>query len=401
MNERTVMPKDAPAITYQPAFTDRLAVPADYKLPEKISMPVQRDTPRHSVRQFGGRKMNIFKYLERNFLALFKLGRTEWMAKFASRQIQIILDEKVELEQSISALRQEVDTLTQEQTGMARKTEIDHIYYQTSLAEVRRSFSDVSRRLDSVFQTRENQESKAPDTTAKNLQPSEGLRAYIDSFYHQLENQLRGSREDIKNRMQVYLPEVEAAFMRTGNKPTLDIGCGRGEWLELLADVGIPAFGVDSNPAQVSDENLQTLDITIGDALQVLAEQESNSLSVITAHHLIEHLTFEDVAFITREAMRVLAPGGILIYETPNPRNILVGASSFYNDPTHRNPMTEAVLQVLFEATGFTAIEMRPLHPHERMDEFLQRPGFDPDLAHILFGPQDLAAFGTKPKENA
>ncbi|PHS19457.1 MAG: methyltransferase type 11 [Blastopirellula sp.] len=340
--------------------------------------------------------MNIFKRLEHNFVALFKLGRTERMAKFASREVNRLSAEIQAIRHEKAALGQTVDDLREDQAGMSRKAETDHIYYQTALAEVRRSFSDLSHRLDYSSQPQDN---SRPDRSVAELQSTEGFQAYVDSFYHQLENRLRGSRDDIKNRLRLYLPEVEAAVMRTGNKPALDIGCGRGEWLELLADVGISAFGVDSSPAQVSDAG--PLDITIGDALQVLTEQDDNSLSVITAHHLIEHLRFEDVAFITREAMRVLAPEGILIYETPNPRNLLVGASSFYNDPTHRNPMTDAVLQVLFEATGFDSVEMRPLHPHERMDEFVRRPGFDPELAHILFGPQDLAAFGTKPKGTA
>lgn len=363
--------------------------------------------------------MGPLKRLERNVTALFKLGRTEWMAKQASREVGRLSDEinalrheKTALAQSIEGLR---ETLEQEMADrlrqMAGQMEKDRLtqqmgfdIHQASLAEVRRGFSDLSRRLDLLlhngFLARAGQDAQPihPDAgVSESRERPEGFQAYLDSFYHQLENRFRGSRADIKDRLRIYLPDVEAAVIRTGDKPVLDIGCGRGEWLELLSEAGLRAFGVDTNPVQIDDVDGAKLDIRCGDARQLLVDQADNSLAVITAHHLIEHLPFEEVAFITREAERVLAPGGLLIYETPNPRNILVGASSFYNDPTHRHPVTESVLQVLFESTGFHPVEMRPLHSHERLAEFQNRPGFDAELAHILFGPQDLAALGTKP----
>lgn len=329
--------------------------------------------------------MSFLKRLERNFTALFKLGRTEWTAKTAKREVDQVSNE-------VQTLRSDVAELQ----SIFHENQAETVAVRKALSETRMAFSDLSRRMDALLQSGRD-ETGSPSFPDIDTLKSAGFDAYIDSFYHQLENRYRGSREDIQNRLRVYLPEVEAAVIRTRKKPVLDIGCGRGEWLQLLASLGISAFGVDSNPVQIHDEGTENLDIRLGDALQTLTVQETGSLSAITAFHLIEHLPFETVALITREAQRVLAPGGILIYETPNPRNILVGASSFYNDPTHRNPVTESVLQVLFEATGFNPIEMRPLHPHERLDSFLQRPGFDPELAYILFGPQDLAAFGTKP----
>jgi O-antigen chain-terminating methyltransferase len=103
------------------------------------------------------------------------------------------------------------------------------------------------------------------------------------------------------------------------------------------------------------------------------------------------------VAWITREATRVLAPGGLLLFETPHTRNVLVGATTFHTDPTHLKPMPEQVLGVLFETAGFHPIEVRALHPHERFDEFLAKPDFNDELAFLMFGPQDLAVLGIKP----
>ena len=191
------------------------------------------------------------------------------------------------------------------------------------------------------------------------------------------------------------------AVIRTGGKPVMDIGCGRGEWLSLLNDTGITALGIDTNPVQIADVQEKGLDARQGDARSALTDAEDNSMACITAHHLIEHLPFEEVLWITREAMRVLAPGGVLLFETPNVRNVLVGATSFHNDPTHLHPMTDPVLTVLFETVGFHPIETRHLHPHEKLAEFMTKPGFDPELANLMFGAQDLAILGHKPLQEA
>jgi O-antigen chain-terminating methyltransferase len=118
---------------------------------------------------------------------------------------------------------------------------------------------------------------------------------------------------------------------------------------------------------------------------------------MISAHHLVEHLPFDAVAWIAREAMRVLAPEGILLFETPHTRNVLVGATTFHTDPTHLKPMPEQVLTVLFDTAGFDPVEVRALNPHARFKEFLDTPDFNDELAFLLFGPQDLAVLGTKP----
>ena len=232
------------------------------------------------------------------------------------------------------------------------------------------------------------------------LPSSDGFALFKDSFYHRLENRYRGSVEEISRRLAIYLPDVEAAHIRTGRKPAMDIGCGRGEWLGLLRDNGIEAFGVDTNPVQIEAAKEQGLDVRQGDALKALAEMEDESLSLITAHHLVEHLPFDAVAWIAREAMRVLAPGGVLLFETPNTRNVLVGATTFHTDPTHLKPMPEQVLGVLFETAGFDPVDIRHLHPHERMGEFLEKPDFNDELAFLMFGPQDLAVLGTKPNKD-
>lgn len=349
--------------------------------------------------------MNPLKRLERYLSAIFKLGRTEWMAKRSLRAGEQNERKIQELEgrlESLGALRESVGRLESRIAEQDNQLAIQKELAQAFQAEAARGFSDLSRRLDQlllrggVFDAARSAVSSAPHPEGTVME-NEGFQAFKDTFYHRLENRYRGSRTEIKRRLRTYLPDVEAAVIRTRNLPVLDIGCGRGEWLELLAEAGIPASGIDINPTQFETPDTMGLDVRSGEAVDVLSKAESSSLSVISAHHVVEHLPFDTVAWITREAMRVLAPGGILLFETPNTRNVLVGATTFHTDPTHIKPMPEQVLGVLFETVGFHPVEARGLNPHERLNEFLARPGFDDELAQLLFGAQDLAVLGTKP----
>jgi len=354
-------------------------------------------------RRNKGRKMKLHKRLERYITAIFKLGRTEWNAKQAIRSARhaedLASNHAQDLEriwQSISELEKGHDTLGPQ---LDRRMDTQMESYKAGLAVLSRTISDLTRRLDRLMM-REGKAPAAPQSGAGQALGGEGFTAFKDQFYHRLENRYRGSRDEIANRLRIYLPDVEAAVQRTGGKPVMDLGCGRGEWLEVLADAGVEnAFGVDTNPVQIHEAHELGLDVRQGDAVQMLAEAEDASLSVITAHHLIEHLPFDTVAWITREALRVLAPGGLLMFETPNTRNVLVGATTFHTDPTHLKPMPEQVMGVLFETAGFYPVDIRHLNAHERFDEFRAKPDFNDELAFLMFGPQDLAVLGLKSQD--
>ncbi|MTJ06085.1 MAG: class I SAM-dependent methyltransferase [Sediminimonas qiaohouensis] len=350
--------------------------------------------------------MPILKRFERYISAFFKLGRIERIAKHTAVRTEELAGRTEELagrtENTEQRLRQEMETVSDSiRQAIDEKIGAQDAWAKGRFAEQSLHNSELSRRLDRLFLGY----SEAAVQTADQGQsqhtpaPSEGFQLFMDTFYNRLENKFRGSREDILNRLRVYQPDVEAAVIRTEGKPVLDLGCGRGEWLQLMRALEIRASGVDLNTAQIAEAEEAGLNVEKLDARTALAKADDNSLSVISAHHLIEHIPFTDVAWIAREALRVLAPGGLLIFETPNPRNVLVGATSFHNDPTHLRPLTDPVLSVLFETAGYHPVETRFLHPHERLDEFQARPGFDPELAHLLFGPQDLAMIGQKPRE--
>lgn len=229
----------------------------------------------------------------------------------------------------------------------------------------------------------------------------ESLTAEVDAWlaplYAQLEETFRGSREQILDLQREYLPDV-LALGTTG--PVVDIGCGRGEWLQLLGENGVAAYGVDTNETFVTRNLERGLDVRHGDAIEHLLSVEPGSIGAVTAFHVIEHLPFTDAVRLVDAALVGLRPGGLLIFETPNPTNLTVGAATFYIDPTHRNPLHPGFLQFLVEARGFVDVEVRYLHPSgdapfPTPDDALAKPPTD-RLNWALFGPQDYAVIGRK-----
>jgi SAM-dependent methyltransferase len=219
-----------------------------------------------------------------------------------------------------------------------------------------------------------------------------------DAGYLSFEDAFRGSREEIKERVSIYVAKLRAAGAGTDQAPILDIGCGRGELLEVLREQGLKASGVDDNAAAVEKCREARLEVAHGDAFEALARLPDGSLGGLTALHVVEHLPFPLVIRLLDEALRVLRPGGIAIFETPNPTNLLVGAANFYIDPTHRNPVHPQTLQYLFEARGLVQVEPMMLHPFP--SEMLL-PETDSPAARFInqhfFGPQDYAVAGRRP----
>jgi O-antigen chain-terminating methyltransferase len=171
----------------------------------------------------------------------------------------------------------------------------------------------------------------------------------LDVFYTEFEDCFRGPREQIKQDLACYLP-----FVRDAKDPSvLDLGCGRGEWLELLAEQGIPALGVDANGVMVREGRQAGYHVELADVFEFLRHQKEKTFSAVTSFHLIEHLPFTAQIVFLDEIYRVLAPGGVLILETPNPRNILVGSGDFYRDPTHKNPVFPDSLAFMARQRGF------------------------------------------------
>ncbi|MFT3791168.1 MAG: methionine biosynthesis protein MetW [Rudaea sp.] len=187
--------------------------------------------------------------------------------------------------------------------------------------------------------------------------PAEGVAsARFDKLYFAFEQRFRGSREDIRQRLSYYLPLLRDSAVGEEGAAVLDIGCGRGEWLELLRDERIAARGVDIDEAMVAECAGRGLAAEAGDAIAYLKRLPDNALGALTGFHIIEHVTLETLLELIDEAHRVVQPGGLVIFETPNPENVVVGACNFYIDPTHRRPLPPVLTQFLVESGGFVDV---------------------------------------------
>lgn len=173
------------------------------------------------------------------------------------------------------------------------------------------------------------------------------------SFYRAFEEKFRGSRELIRSRLEVYLPFVRPLLAQYPSGHVVDLGCGRGEWLELLRDEGFDAQGVDLDDGMLEACRSIGLSVHTGDAVSFLSKLPDESQVVVSAFHLVEHISFEVLQQLVKESLRVLMPGGLLILETPNPENLLVGACGFYMDPTHQRPIPPPLLAFVPEYIGF------------------------------------------------
>ncbi|MEQ9237478.1 methyltransferase domain-containing protein [Coleofasciculus sp. E2-BRE-01] len=218
----------------------------------------------------------------------------------------------------------------------------------------------------------------------------------VDAFYVALEDKFRGSREEIIERLKVYLPRIAQAEIGIKNLPILDLGCGRGEWLELLRDEGYVARGLDINQLMLDQCNTKYLDVIEADALTYLKSQPDASLGAVTGFHLIEHLPFSVLINLIEESVRVLKQGGLVIFETPNPQNALVGTHNFYIDPSHLKPLPSALVKFMLEHSGFEQVEIINLHPYDESFKLSGSPVAE-RFNEYFYGSQDYAVIGYKP----
>ncbi|MYH30063.1 MAG: class I SAM-dependent methyltransferase [Acidobacteria bacterium] len=243
--------------------------------------------------------------------------------------------------------------------------------------------------------------------------PKSDLDAAVDAYaYVGFENLYRGSRDEIRSRLAEYLPLFEGA------SDVLDIGCGRGEFLDLLRERAIGARGVDVNAEMVEECRARALDASTGDALTHLAALEDESLGGLFAAQVVEHLQPDYLVRLLNVAGRKLRPGARIVLETINPRCWFAFFDGYIRDITHVRPLHPDTLTYLLGASGFQRTTVRYLTPypddgklqHIRLPDSLRSDGEDRALAgavatfngnvdtlnDLLFTHLDYAAIGER-----
>lgn len=223
--------------------------------------------------------------------------------------------------------------------------------------------------------------------------------------YLAFEDMHRGSREDIKRRQEVYVPIFQASV--TEQTPLLDIGCGRGEFLELAKDKGLSAKGVDLNAEMVAICRENGLDVAEGDAVEFMKGLPDESLGGILASQLIEHLTLDELTELVSLCASKLAPGGAFVAETINPQCLTTFSGAFYLDLTHQKPIHPEAARFLLRWAGLGEVEIVYLSPYPP-EVRLEAGSTDKDgmsgafnrnmkrLNELLYGYQDYAVVGRK-----
>lgn len=219
----------------------------------------------------------------------------------------------------------------------------------------------------------------------------------LDSYYVAFEEKFRGSEEVIYNRLKKSYSSLLKSIPKENKQLTfIDIGCGRGELLRLYQELGLRGTGIDLNKTMVDRSKANGFNAIQANALDYLREQPANTLGGISGIHIVEHIPFESLLELLQEAYRVVAPGGFVLFETPNAENVTVGSFTFWYDSSHLKPVPPDVLNFMLGYVGFNKTKILRLHPSEELTMAQKSGKLTQAIAQRLFGPRDYTAIGYK-----
>ncbi|MBZ5576156.1 MAG: methyltransferase domain-containing protein [Acidobacteriia bacterium] len=219
-------------------------------------------------------------------------------------------------------------------------------------------------------------------------QPAGPAAPYPTFDYGRFAERFRGTEEYVKAGQKVYRPYF------AGRKNVLDIGCGRGEFLEMMRAAGVAARGIDLSAESVALCRQKGLDAEVADLFEYLARQPEESLDGIFCSQVVEHLPPERLPEMIRLAASRLARDGTIAIETPNPECLAIFATHFYLDPTHTRPIPHPLLMFYLEEFGIGGIEVKRLAP--AVETMPSLAGLPAEFREAFFGGLDYAAIGKK-----
>jgi SAM-dependent methyltransferase len=288
--------------------------------------------------------------------------------------------------------------------------------FQTALGVLQKSTHVLRRELERVSA---GAPARAADTAGRavatapapagELAASQLAGSALDSYkYVGFEDQFRGATEDIRERFTSYLPIFDGA------QDVLDVGCGRGEFLQLLGARGIGARGLDINHEMVEVCRERGLDVAEGDALGYVTAQPDESLGGLFAAQVIEHLQPDYLLRLLDSAFQKMRPGAAIVLETINPACWVAFFESYIRDITHVRPIHADTLKYLLVASGFRDVEIQyrvPYPEDSKLHPLVTATDTDPAVRELvdtynanveklngfLFTYMDYAAVGRKP----
>ncbi len=310
----------------------------------------------------------------------------------ALEQARIATDEAIRYRESLAARERRIETASQAIIEA-------HKEIRTSIGQLQQATHALKREVARLASDGVASVSTSTPSVAPAYENALDAHQYVG-----FEDEFRGSLEEIRERLEAYVPLFDGA------SNVLDIGCGRGEFLLLLRERGITARGVDVNPAMVEASRERGLDASAGDALAYLTSVPDASLGGVFSAQVIEHLEPAYLLRLLEAAFGKMRSGAPLVLETINPACWFAFFSSYLRDLTHSQPVHPDTLQYLLVASGFQRVEIRYRAPYPEQHK-LQPVAPTPDLAEwaatlnenadklnrLLFTHLDYAAIGYRP----
>lgn len=322
-----------------------------------------------------------------------RLARYEWVAESVPLILQQL--EKMEkLSENISRIEKQLN----EDGGIIASRNQDHERLERIDDELAMYGVRISR-LQKLLKPSNKINNEKMQMSVQDLQQEDAAEVYSCVDYFDFENHFRGSRSLIKRRQEIYIPYFK------GKTHVIDLGCGRGEFLELLKENCISGCGVDSYLEFVEYCLSKGLHAVQGDAIAFLKNTAQSD--GIFAGQLIEHLSFQYLMCLIETAYKKLNSGCYFVVETPNPTSLAIYANSFYADPSHNKPVHPYTLKYFMEKAGFKEVSViftensripvkipkLEIHNANGIEEFNQAMH---EIEQLLYGSQDYAVIAKK-----
>ncbi len=317
-----------------------------------------------------------------------------------------VIDEKLErvYRETVDLLNQRMDILFE---GLDRRNTILSEWLNNLGGQLEQLESECRRGL--ALQHRKLETLTVPADSqplATGTLPPVDAGGLGDFAYYLFESRYRGSEASISKLQSLYLPYFQ------GHPPVLDIGCGRGEFLELLQSKNIAATGIDINGDMIEICREKKLDVIQVDALSYLASCSPQHFGGIFAAQMVEHLPVHQVSQWLKSVYRALKPGGVIVFESVNTASPHAVFNHYYRDPTHQQPIHPETYRFMTEIAGFENISLtyldrdpqglQDLVLSSEISEELQKPLSKlvetvRRLNEFVYAPADFAIRARKP----
>ncbi len=319
--------------------------------------------------------------------------RVEWERKLQQNEVQLlrsVADLQGHFQHRVNVLDSNYrETVRMQHTAFTAELDLKTADIQKRMwADLERIRLEYERLIYSELRTiRQRAVVSAPAVSVEKVDSAPPIPD-LGFDYGRFAERFRGTEEYVKSTQAFYRPYF------AGKQNVLDLGCGRGEFLELMRDLGVPARGIDLSDESVALCRHKGLAAEKADLFEYLANLPEASLDGVFCSQVVEHIPPERLPAMIRLAASRLQRNGVIAIETPNPECLAIFATHFYLDPTHQRPVPHPLLAFYLEEFGVGNIEVRRLSPAvESMPSVASLPE---DFREVFFGGLDYAITGKK-----